>query len=120
MHVDMTPELLARLRKELEYERSSTVEELKSYGADPHSERVEPIAGIDDNFADSAAATAERAEILALIQNARERLAAVEEALQRIDQGTYGICAVCGNPIPEARLEARPLAVRCVKCASAR
>jgi DnaK suppressor protein len=118
--VQMTPELLTRLRKELEYERSSTIDELKSYGADPYSERVERIAGIDDNFADSAAATAERVEALALIQKARERLAEVDEALQRMDQGTYGICAVCEAPIPEARLEARPLAVRCVKCASKR
>lgn len=118
--MEMTPELLTRLRKELDVEWSSTIEELKSYGADPHSERVERIAGIDDNFADSAAATAERAEALAFIQNARERLAAVEEALQRMDQGTYGVCAVCGAPIPEARLEARPLSVCCVKCASKR
>ena len=118
--MEMTPELLTRLRKELDVEQTSTIEELKSYGADPHSERVERLAGIDENFADSAAATAERAEALARIQNARERLAAVEQALQRMDQGTYGVCEICGTPIPEARLEARPLSVRCVKCASKR
>ncbi|HUH08422.1 MAG TPA: TraR/DksA family transcriptional regulator [Egibacteraceae bacterium] len=116
----MTPELLTRLRKELEDERADAIEELRSYGADPYSERVERIAGIDDNFADSAAATAERSEILAFIDKARDRLAEVDEALALMDSGEYGRCVDCGAEIPEARLEARPLSVRCVDCASKR
>src|SRR5665811_2641381 len=59
----MTSELHDRLRKELEEERAGAIEELRSYGADPYSDRVDRLAGIDDNFADSAAATAERSEI---------------------------------------------------------
>ncbi|MGH8910618.1 MAG: TraR/DksA family transcriptional regulator [Egibacteraceae bacterium] len=114
-----TPELISRLRKELEVERASTIEQLRSYGADPHSEKVERIAGVDGNFADSAAATAERAETLELIDNARERLAGVVQALERMDAGVYGVCATCGTQIPEARLEARPLSVQCVSCAAA-
>lgn len=113
-----TPELITRLRKELEAEHASTIEQLRAYGADPHSEKVERIAGVDGNFADSAAATAERGEVLALIENARERLAGVEEALERMDAGSYGTCVTCGRQIPEARLEARPLSVRCVECAA--
>lgn len=115
----MNPELLSRLRKELTDERDSVLAELREYGADPHSERVEHIAGIDDNFADLAAATAERSEILAFIDNARERLTDVEAALAKMDEGTYGVCEVCEQEIPEARLEARPLSVRCVRCAAA-
>jgi DnaK suppressor protein len=114
----MTPELLTRLRKELEDERESALGELRQYGADPHSEKVEHIEGIDSNFADSAAASAERSEILAFIDNARERLAAVESALTKVEEGTYGSCEDCGQEIPEARLEARPLSVRCVECAA--
>jgi DnaK suppressor protein len=116
----MTPELRDQLRKELEEERASALAELERYGADPHSDRVKPIEGIDDNFADSAAATAERSEILAFIEQARERLVEVEAALAKMDEGTYGICEVCGQPITEARLEARPLSVRCVNCARTR
>jgi len=116
----VTPELMARLRKELEAEHASTIEQLRAYGADPSGHKVDRIAGVDDNFADSAAATAERAEMLALIDNARERLAGVEQALERMNAGTYGTCAVCGTAIPEARLEARPLSVRCVSCAAKR
>lgn len=116
----MNPELLTRLRKELETERASAVDELREYGADPTSEKVDRIKGIDDNFADSAAATAERNEALAFIEKARERLAEVDEALERMDEGSYGTCAECGKPIPEARLEARPLSIRCVDCAAKR
>lgn len=114
----MNTELQTRLRKELETERDSAIEELRSYGADPYSERVERIAGIDENFADSAAATAERSEILAFIDAARERLSGADAALKAMDEGRYGICEVCGQEIPEARLEARPTSVRCVSCAS--
>lgn len=44
--------------------------------------------------------------------------AEVAEALRRVDDGTYGICVRCGQPIPAARLEARPMATMCVACAS--
>jgi DnaK suppressor protein len=115
----MTPEQLERIRAHLDEERASAIAELRRYGADPHSEKVEGLQGIDDGFADSAAATAERSEILAFIDSARDRLADVDAALAKMDEGTYGICEVCGKEISEARLEARPLAVRCVDCAAA-
>jgi len=67
----MTPELKTRLRKELESERAAVIDDLRAYGADPGSHRVERIAGVDGNFADSAAATAERGEALAFIDKAR-------------------------------------------------
>jgi RNA polymerase-binding transcription factor DksA len=44
--------------------------------------------------------------------------AEVEEALRRVDAGTYGVCVRCGREIPAARLEARPMATMCVACAS--
>lgn len=111
---DLTP----RLRAQLEEERASLVDELRQYGADPDSDRVDHIQGIDENFADLAAATAERSEMLAFIEKARDRLAEVDAALEKMDRGTYGVCDTCGGPIPEARLEARPLSVQCVECAA--
>lgn len=116
----MNPELLQRLRKEVDAERHTMLAELEQHGADPYSEKVQPIAGIDDNFADSAAATAERSEILALIENARARLAEADAAIALMDAGRYGTCINCGTDIPEARLEARPMSTRCVDCAAAR
>jgi DnaK suppressor protein len=50
---------------------------------------------------------------LAAVQSQR-RL--VLDALVRIDRGVYGVCADCGKPIPEGRLDARPEAARCVGC----
>ena len=113
----MNTELQNRLRKELETERASIADDLRGYGADPENSTVKP-QGIDGNFADSAQSTAERAELLSFVDNARERLAAVDQALQRMDEGTYGHCEVCGVEIPEARMEARPMSVRCVEHAS--
>ncbi len=114
----MNTELLQRLRKEVETERESVLAELAQLGADPYSEKVHRIDGIDDNFADSAAATAERGEVLAFIDSARERLAAADAALARMDEGQYGVCVDCGAEIPVARLEARPMSIRCVSCAA--
>jgi DnaK suppressor protein len=55
--------------------------------------------------------------VLAAVQFQR---GAVMEALKRIERGTYGLCADCGRPIPEGRLDARPEAARCVACQSKR
>ncbi|MGZ3623327.1 MAG: TraR/DksA family transcriptional regulator [Ktedonobacteraceae bacterium] len=51
-----------------------------------------------------------------LLQNQRRLLAAIEEALNRLRDGTYGYCLSCGQPIPEKRLEAIPWAVRDRAC----
>lgn len=114
----MNTELQQRLRKEVETERETVLSELEQLGADPYSEKVKRIDGISDNFADSAAATAERSEQLAFIDSARERLSAADAALARMDEGEYGTCVECGAEIPVARLEARPMSIRCVDCAA--
>jgi RNA polymerase-binding transcription factor DksA len=44
----------------------------------------------------------------------------VERALQKIDQGSYGVCERCAEPIADARLEANPTARLCIACASQR
>jgi DnaK suppressor protein len=50
-----------------------------------------------------------------LLENRRDELEAIEEALNRIEEGFYGICADCGQRIPARRLKALPFAVRCVE-----
>ncbi|ABC62860.1 TraR/DksA family transcriptional regulator [Erythrobacter litoralis] len=47
----------------------------------------------------------------------RAEIQQVRYALARIENGSYGTCAKCGEPIPKERLEARPIATRCIKCA---
>ena len=63
----------------------------------------------------------ERSQLLALTEQAREHLAEVDAALERVATGTYGLCEVCHEPIAVPRLEARPTARTCVQhAASAR
>jgi RNA polymerase-binding transcription factor DksA len=50
---------------------------------------------------------------------ARQEIRAIEAALLRLDDGTYGICVACGDPISEARLDVLPYAPRCGACAGA-
>ena len=50
----------------------------------------------------------------------RAELARVERALRSLDEGTFGLCRSCGDPLSEARLEAKPDATLCVQCAEKR
>jgi RNA polymerase-binding transcription factor DksA len=62
--------------------------------------------------------TAERGEAEVLAGELKESLVEVEAAIHRVDIGTYGACARCGQPISPARLEAMPAAPLCITCAS--
>jgi RNA polymerase-binding protein DksA len=70
----------------------------------------------DNHLADSATATLNREIDYTLEENAEHLLEAINEALQRIETGTYGTCGRCGKPIAEERLEAIPYANRCIDC----
>ena len=62
----------------------------------------------------------ENDEVLhALAADARGELTEIANALSRIRNGTYGVCAACGVAIRADRLAAYPMAVRCVECANA-
>ena len=60
----------------------------------------------------------ERSQLAALIQGAQDHLAGIEAGMIRLKQGSYGICEVCRQPIPAARLEARPTARTCIQHAT--
>jgi RNA polymerase-binding transcription factor DksA len=57
----------------------------------------------------------ERSQLTALLQAARDHLAGIEAGMLRLEQGIYGVCEVCHEPIPAARLEARPTARTCIQ-----
>jgi RNA polymerase-binding transcription factor DksA len=69
---------------------------------------------VDDNFADSGQVAAEQGENQALAAQLRNELDEVERALSKLDDGTYGRCETCGEPIAAARLEAMPAARFCI------
>lgn len=72
----------------------------------------------DSNFADSSQVTAERSEAENLVNSLRETLDDVVHALEKLDNGTYGKCEVCGNDISPARLEAMPATRYCIEHAT--
>ena len=68
----------------------------------------------DEHDPEGATIAFERSQADALRAAARTRLADIDAALERVAAGTYGRCTVCGAPIPEARLQARPFAATCL------
>jgi len=78
-------------------------------------------AGTDDEHDPEGATLAfERQHAAALLQGARERVAAIDAALARLEAGRYGVCDRCGQPIGNDRLAARPAAMTCIRCAARR
>ncbi len=67
---------------------------------------------------DRAAAESDRAFQLRIRDRERKLIVKIQEALRRIDEGTYGICETCGEEIGEKRLLARPVTTQCIDCKS--
>ncbi len=97
-------DVLARIRAELERERDELRSQLGEQGID-----------FDENFADSGQVAAEQGENKVLAAQLRAELDEVERALAKLEDGTYGVCEVCGEAIAEARLEAMPATRFCIK-----
>jgi DnaK suppressor protein len=107
-----------RFRTMLLEERGRIEEALKRLHEE-HSgtidEETEEISGTSDNhLGDTATATLNREIDYTLEENSEQVLAEIDAALRRLDAGTYGTCVRCGNPIGDARLEARPWAQLCI------
>jgi DnaK suppressor protein len=99
-------ERLAELREEYDL----TLSEISELQRD----RLTDSAG--DDQADTGTKTFEREQEISLANGIRERVTQVERALERLDEGNYGWCERCGNPIPVERLAAFPSATLCVTC----
>jgi DnaK suppressor protein len=84
--------------------------------AKPLQWTMENNSGRQGDMADQAAGNNEVHIQLKLKQTDAKILQAIEEALRRIDAGTYGICRDCGEPIAEARLHAIPWTRVCISC----
>ena len=97
--------ILLKEREEILGEVKQIYESSKEMGQD----------GIQD-IADEAANIYNKQILLSLNENERMRLQEVDEALDRIENGTYGICEECGGQISLKRIEVRPVAKYCVPC----
>jgi len=105
---------LSQFKKVLLKEREQIVGEVKQTYA---SSQEMGQDGIQD-IGDEAANIYNKQILLSLNESERMRLQEVDEALDRIGGGTYGICEECSEPISLKRLEVRPVAKYCVACLS--
>ncbi len=80
-------------------------------------DRGDNLSSMPIHMADLGSDNFEQEFTLSLITNEEETLELIERALERIEEGTYGICDDCECKIPKARLNAIPYAANCVKCA---
>ena len=104
-------------RTALEEHRNRLRHEIRQQGIDPDSEDY--VAELERGFADGAHTAAERGQAITIVHELRGGLRDVERALHKLDDGTYGICERCGDPIGAARLEAIPWARLCISCKQA-
>lgn len=106
-------------KKDIEFFRNflnQRIEELRSEAG----KTVESMDG-DENFpdpSDRATMESDRNSMLRIRDRERKLIFKIQEALQRLDAGEYGICEECGEEIGIERLKARPVTTLCIECKS--
>jgi DnaK suppressor protein len=99
--------LLTKLRRELSHD----IDDLEADAFSTDGDRLSV-----DNPADIGSESFAQEFSLELLQRDEETLAEIDEALERVQNGSYGMCEGCSEPIPKARLNAVPHARNCVDC----
>jgi RNA polymerase-binding protein DksA len=112
IETDRFRQTLLEERKRIE----DAIEYLHSENPGTLAEEVGDEAGMDNHLGDLATVTLDREIDYTLEENSEHVLKAIDAALERIEEGTYGTCVTCGRPIGEERLEARPWADQCIDC----
>ncbi len=108
---------IAAAERALREERQTIVHQMEELGATETGDLTGDVE-YGDGFSDAGAATAERTEVMGVVESVRRQVEGIDAALARIEEGTYGTCASCGNEIGAARLEFRPSSILCVSCKS--
>lgn len=111
---------LEHYRLLLQAERRQLLETMESFKEQGIHENMNDVSGelsaYDQHPADYGSQMFEREKDQGLLENLKDQLHLVDQALERIDQGTYGICRQCRQPISPERLEVLPQASLCVRC----
>jgi DnaK suppressor protein len=102
---------LHAIRQSLAEQRATLLEHIQGEEA-----KLRLRVGANPDLFDLAQEYASRWQTSALAAQARQQLEQIEAALQRLDEGTYGMCVECGEAIPPARLRVLPYACRCIRC----
>ena len=116
------PDLMTQAQARLTEERVAAAGRVEALRRDVESivESAKGGATDDEHDVEGATIAFERAQAMALLEEARGQVEALDEALARVAAGTYGRCESCGEPIAPERLVARPSATTCIRCASRR
>lgn len=105
-HVD-----IEAMRKRLKLEQKGSTEQLEA-----ERKRTEPAEAANPDNTEMAYDYDYRGRHESVIGQLEARLAEINHALERIDQGAYGMCTNCGQPVQAERLQALPQAERCIDC----
>lgn len=95
-----------------EAELANLRKELRDLGGDSDDEN----GSVGNHLADDGSTVQEQERILRLESDLQGILTQINESFERMDEGTYGICARCGKPIAEERLEYLPFVAYCIEC----
>jgi DnaK suppressor protein len=107
-----------RMSEVLQTRRSEVREELGRLTERP----AEPMPAVSfgKRVGDGTTEAVERINQTAAARSLEVSIHEVDRALEKLEEGTYGVCDACGEPIPEERLEAIPWTALCVGCRAAR
>ncbi len=108
--------VLKELTEKLLEEKTKLTKELSLLDG-KNGEVAHPEYGSDDE--ENAAESTEYETNLSIEHGLKKSLRDTLSALKRIEDGTYGLCKYCSNPIPELRLKARPTSSSCITCKKA-
>lgn len=114
----MDQQILIELKAALEQEKKTLIEELNTFAQPDKNLKGDWDAkylDLGNGQEDNAQETTEYATRLPLEHQLEKRLQEIEEALKKIDQGTYGFCEACSELIDAERLRANPAARACLK-----
>src|SRR4030042_5800278 len=112
----MTVNKYAPLRTRLEEEKKRYAEELSSLQTNASTSEERREGSPFGKREEEATETLELEKRLALENRVRQEMSDIENALEKFEKGTYGLCENCGQPIDPARLEVLPQAAYCLKC----
>ena len=117
-----TTDALDEARTRLTAERVATASRIAALERDVRDivESAKHGATDDEHDVEGATIAFERAQAMAMLEDTRGQVDALDQALARVEAGPYGVCESCGQPIAAERLAARPASTLCIACASRR
>jgi DnaK suppressor protein len=109
------PSQLEAVRQKLQAQK----QELMARAAKVRADITRSSGPLDKDFAEQVVQMENDAVLAGIGEATASELAQINRALAQLDQGTYGLCSRCGQPIDERRLQALPYSDRCITCAEA-